>query len=102
MKIYKDGSVLYQEMEDGLQLDHFETFPIDKNEEVRCEALRGFKINGELELFQHPPILVCSKRLNIVWVKDKLLTLYDGDIEPKNIMYRRNKKLKDIELIITR
>ena len=101
-KKYKDGSVLYQEMEDDLQLDHFETYPIDRDEEVCCEALRGFKINGEMKMFPHPPILVTSKRLNIIWDKDKSLTLYDGDVKPKNIMYKQTKKLEGIEIIITR
>ena len=101
--IYKNGSfILYQEVEDGLVLDHFERYPVDKNEEIYCEGLRGFVINGMMELFQHPPILVCSKRLNIVWDKGKSLTLYDGDIKQENVMYRQIIDTKKIEIIITR
>ena len=100
--IYKNGSILYQEIEDGLTLDHFEAYPIDKNEEIRCDGLRGFVKNGEMEFFQHPPIVVTSKRLNIVWDKGKSLKLYDGDIKQENMMVNQTKDLKDIKIVITR
>ena len=99
---FKNGSILYQEIEDGLVLDHFEEYPIDKNEEIYCEGLRGFVKNGEMEFFQHPPIAVTSKRLNIVWDKGKLLILYDGDIKLENMMYVVTIGITDIKLVITR
>ena len=99
---YKNGSTLYQQVEDDLVLDHFETYPIDKNEEIYCEYLRGFERDGKIDFFSHPPIFVSSKRLNIVWDKYKSFTLYDGDIEPKNIMWKQNTRIKKIAIIITR
>ena len=101
-KYYKDGSTLYQQVEDGLVLDHFESYPIDKNEEIYCEYLRGFVRNGEIDMFPFGCITVSSKRLNIVWDKGKLLTLYDGDIEPKNVIWEQTTRIKNIEILITR